>query len=142
MFYICMPYHIYDMNQSVKEEKVKTYPKVLTKIKGNVYKVNIPKQKVLNLKGSYNKGFKYYNRYIFKHSKIKSTKFLTILRVKNETQLKVYFENPKKMIETFNKLGYKKISNGVIYLEKKHKLGDLYYFLKGVLNGKIPASCG
>ena len=147
MLYMCMPYHIYDINKTVKAEVKGNYPKVLTKVNNNIYKIKTDtkiniKPKQFKMKGNYNKGLKYYNRYIFRKSKVKSTEFLSILNIKNKTQLDLYFENPKMIVLKLNKLGYKNVSKGIEEIEKKHKLGDLYNFFKGVLNGKIPASCG
>jgi len=92
---------------------------------------------------SYNKGFKYYSRYIYRTSHVRSTVILPKIGVQLPSQLKPLFkDNAKPLIEKLNKAGYKKVAKGVEKIAKKHKLKDLEDFLIGILNGKIPASCG
>ncbi len=92
---------------------------------------------------SYNKGLKYYGRYVFKKSHIKSTEILGKLNIQTPEQLKPLLkDNAKGLIDALNKAGYKKAAAGIEKIVKKHKLKDLEDFFMGVLNGKIPASCG
>ena len=92
---------------------------------------------------SYNKGFKYYSRYIYRTSHVRSTAILSNLGIQLPSQLKPLFkDNAKPLIEKLNKAGYKKVAKGIEKIAKKHKLKDLEDFFIGVLNGKIPASCG
>ena len=92
---------------------------------------------------SYNKGFKYYSKYVFRTSHIKSTQILGKLGIQTAEQLKPLLkDNAKGLIDKLNKAGYKKAAKGIEKIVKKHKLKDLEDFFMGVLNGKIPASCG
>ena len=95
--------------------------------------------------GDYNKGLKYYGRYIYKRTHIRSTELLQKLNIQLPSQLKPLFaNNAQGLIDELNKTGgkYKEIAKGIKKLVKKHKLNDLYKFFIGILNGKIPASCG
>ena len=90
----------------------------------------------------YNKGYKYYVKYIKKKSNIKGSEFVKILGVKSNDELKALFkDNAKPLIEKLNKLGYNKAAEGVKKIVKKKKLKDLEDFLIGIMNGKIPAGC-
>ena len=93
--------------------------------------------------GSYNKGFKYYSRYIYRTSHIRSTEILSKIGVQLPSQLKILFgNNAQGLIAKLNQAGFKKVTKGVKKIARIHKLNDLYKFLVGILNGKIPASCG
>ena len=91
----------------------------------------------------YNKGFKYYSKFIKRKAHIKAPQFIKILGVKTPDELKALFkDNAKPLIELLEKKGYKKAAEAVKKLAKKHKLKDLEDFLIGIMNGKIPAGCG
>jgi hypothetical protein len=88
----------------------------------------------------YNKGFKYYQKYVKRASGIKGTTFLKIIGVQTPDQMKALFKNDAKpLIEKLEKSGHKKAAKAVEKIAKKHKLKDLEDFLVGMLNGKIPA---
>ena len=92
---------------------------------------------------SYNKGLKYYGRYVYRTSHVKSTQILSKLGITTPDQLKPLLkDNAKGLIDKLNKAGYKKVAKGIEKIVKKHKLKDLEDLFIGVLNGKIPASCG
>ena len=92
---------------------------------------------------SYNKGLKYYGKYVYRKSHIRSTEILGKLGITTPEQLKPLLQNNAKgLIEALKKAGYKKAAAGIEKIVKKHKLKDLEDFFMGVLNGKIPASCG
>ena len=92
---------------------------------------------------SYNKGLKYYGKYVYRKSHIRSTAILGKLGITTPEQLKPLLQNNAKgLIEALKKAGYKKAAAGIEKIVKKHKLKDLEDFFMGVLNGKIPASCG
>ena len=91
----------------------------------------------------YNKGYKYYNKFIKKKSHIKAPQFIKILGVQTPDELKALFkDNAKPLIEKLEKAGKKKAAKAVEKIAKKHKLKDLEDFLIGIMNGKIPAGCG
>lgn len=96
--------------------------------------------------GSYNKGLKYYGRYIYRKIHIRSTTLLyKILNVQMPNQLKPLFaNNAQGLIKKLQKKGniYDDFVNGIKKIRRMHKLNDLYQFFIGILNGKIPASCG
>ena len=90
----------------------------------------------------YNKGFKYYNKYIKKKAHLKSTKLLEVLGVKSVDDLKALFkDNAKPLIEKLKAAGQDKAAAGVEKIVKKGKLKDLEDFLIGIKQGKIPAGC-
>ena len=92
---------------------------------------------------NYNKGFKYYNKYVKKKSHIKAPQFIKILGVQTPDELKALFkDNAKPLIEKLKAAGKDKAAKAVEKLAKKHKLKDLEDFLIGIMNGKIPAGCG
>jgi len=96
----------------------------------------------LHTKGDYTTGYKYYTKYITPKSKIKVTDFIKIIGVKTNKDLDKLFENNAKLL--LKKLEDEKqfyAIDGVIKIIKKNKLDDLKAFLRGVLAGKIPASC-
>jgi hypothetical protein len=89
---------------------------------------------------NYNKGYKYYKRFIFGKAHIKGLKFLKILGVTTPAQLDPLFkDNGKPLIQLLEKKGYKKAAKEVEVIAKHHALKDLKDFLTGMLNGKIPA---
>ncbi|NPA10681.1 MAG: hypothetical protein GXO62_00375 [Epsilonproteobacteria bacterium] len=89
----------------------------------------------------YNKGYKYYNKYIKKKSKIKSKQLLDKLGVKSADELKALFkDNAKGLIEKVEAIN-PKAAEGIKKIVKKGKLKDLEDFLIGIMNGKIPAGC-
>lgn len=97
---------------------------------------------ILHKKGDYNIGYKYYTKYIFKTSKIKVTDFLKMLNIKTAEDLDRYFKNNAELlINSLNELDQKYAVEGLKKIIKKGKLDDLKAFLKGVLAGKVPASC-
>ena len=123
----------------VKSPKTQTLHKTIFK----------PISKILNysdiIGGSYNKGFKYYSRFIYRRTHIRSTQLLQKLNIQLPSQLKPLFSNnAQELVNKLNQIGgkYKRIARSVKRIAKKHKLNDLYKFLEGILNGKIPASCG
>jgi len=88
----------------------------------------------------YNKGYKYYQKYVKKSSGIKGTDFLKVIGVNTPDQLTPLLkDNAKPLIEKLEKSGHKKAAKAVEKIVKKHKLNDLKDFLVGMLNGKIPA---
>ena len=90
----------------------------------------------------YNRGFKYYNKYVKKKSHIKSTQLIKILGVQTVDELKALFkDNGKPLIEKLKATGHEKAAKGVEKIIKKGKLKDLEDFLVGIMEGKIPAGC-
>ena len=89
----------------------------------------------------YNKGFKYYNKYVKRKAHIKSTQFIKALGVKTVDELKALFaDNGKPLVEKLKKIN-PKAAKGVEKIIKKGKLKDLEDFLVGIMEGKIPAGC-
>jgi hypothetical protein len=87
----------------------------------------------------YNKGFKYYQKYV-KKTGVKGTTFLKLIGVQTPDQLAPLMkDNAKPLIAKLNKLGKKNVAKAIEKIVKKHKLKDLNDFLVGMLNGKIPA---
>jgi hypothetical protein len=110
----------------------------------NTYKVEktFSDVKLLETPGVYNVGFKYYSKYIFKPAQIKVTDFIKIIGAKTPEDLDVLFaNNGEKLIETLQNQKQTIAVEGVNEIIKKGKLNDLKAFLKGVMAGKIPASC-
>ena len=90
----------------------------------------------------YNKGFKYYNKFIKKKAKLKSKAMLDLLGVKTAAELeKLLDNNAAGLIAALKAKGQDKAAAGVEKIVKKHKLKDLRDFLVGIMNGKIPAGC-
>ncbi len=90
----------------------------------------------------YNKGFKYYKRYITHKTHIKATKMIKLLGVQTATQLKALFkDDAKPLIEKLQKSGHAKAAKIIEkrFAHSKRKLKDLEDFLVGIINGKIPA---
>ena len=90
----------------------------------------------------YNKGFKYYNKYVKKSSHIKSTQLIKMLGVNTPDELKALFkDNGKGLIEKLKASGNEKAVKGIEKIIKKKKLKDVEDFLIGIMNGKVPAGC-
>ena len=90
----------------------------------------------------YNKGFKYYNKYVKKKSKVKSKAMLDLLGVKTTAELeKLLDNNAAGLIAALKAKGQDKAAAGIEKIVKKKKLKDLKDFLIGIMNGKIPAGC-
>ena len=91
----------------------------------------------------YNKGYKYYSKYIKAKAHIKAPQFIKILGVNSVDELKALFkDNGKPLVEKLKATGHEKAAEEVEKIIKKHKLKDLEDFLVGIMNGKIPAGCG
>ncbi len=91
----------------------------------------------------YNKGFKYYSKFIKRKTHIKAPQFVQILGVQTVDELKALFkDNGKPLIEKLKATGHEKAAKAVEKIAKKGKLKDLEDFLIGIMNGKIPAGCG
>ena len=89
----------------------------------------------------YNKGFKYYNKYVKRKAHIKSTQFIKELGVQSVDELKALFkDNGKPLVEKLEQTN-PKAAEGVKKIIKKGKLQDLEDFLVGIMEGKIPAGC-
>ena len=86
----------------------------------------------------YNKGSKYYNRYIKKPTKLKSTTYLKDFNITTQKKLDCIISNNRLFEAT---LKDENLSKRNIKKVIKHKK-DIKDFLNGVINGKIPASCG
>jgi len=96
-------------------------------------------------KGNYNKGFKYYKKYLKKYFG-KSSEMLRKWGIKNDDDIKkflIILKN-KNILEKY----YKEIYNKELEEKAFKKINkaakhpeDLYEFLKGVIEGKIPAGC-
>ena len=88
----------------------------------------------------YDKGLKYYKKYIMKKSDIKGSEFVKIVGMKTPGDVKALLkDDAKPLIEKFEKLGKKEVIEGIKKIAKKKKLKDLEDFLVGIVNGKIPA---
>jgi len=97
---------------------------------------------VTSAMADYNVGFKYYNKFVKKKSKLKSSKLLKLLDIKTVDQLDALLaDNAKGLIEALKAKGQDKAVAGVQKIIKKGKLKDLKDFLTGILEGKIPAGC-
>ena len=89
----------------------------------------------------YNKGFKYYNKYVKRKAHLKSTQLIKELGVQTVDELKALFaNNGKPLVEKLKKIN-PKAAKGVEKIIKKRKLKDLEDFLVGIMEGKIPAGC-
>lgn len=90
----------------------------------------------------YDKGYKYYKKYVMKKSGIKGSEFVKMLGMKTPEDVKALFkDNAKPLIEKLEKLGKKDAVAAIKKIVKKKKLKDLEDFLVGIVNGKIPAGC-
>jgi len=97
---------------------------------------------VTSAMADYNKGFKYYNKYIKRKAHLKSPQMLKILGVKTSAELEALFaNNAQGLIKALKAAGQDKAAKGVEKIVKKHKLNDLKDFLIGIMNGNIPAGC-
>jgi len=90
----------------------------------------------------YNKGYKYYNKFVKKKSGVKSTQMIKILGVKSVDELDALFkDNGKPLVEKLKAAGNDKAAKAMEKVIKKGKLNDVHDFLKGIMEGKIPAGC-
>jgi len=90
----------------------------------------------------YNKGFRYYDKYIKKKAKLTSTKMLAVLNVADADALKALFkDNAKPLVEKLKAAGKTKAAAAVEKVIKKGKLKDIEDFLLGIQAGRIPAGC-
>ena len=88
----------------------------------------------------YDKGLKYYKKYVMKKSGIKGSELIETLKIKTPQEVKALLkDNAKLLIEKLEKLGKKEAAEGIKKIAKKKKLKDLEDFLVGIVNGKIPA---
>ena len=88
----------------------------------------------------YDKGLKYYKKYVMKKSGIKGSEFVKIVGMKTPEDVKTLLKDDAKLlIEKLEKLGKKEAIEGIKKIVKKKKLKDLEDFLVGIVNGKIPA---
>jgi len=85
----------------------------------------------------YNKGFKYYKRYITNTTHVKATQFIKKLNVQTVDQLNAIIDNTAKFKQILEKIGVPKSKIKKILKKKK----DIKDFLDGIMNGKIPAGC-
>ena len=130
-------------NTVVSEKNDVNVTKIVKKLKmvknNEINETNKTKVFKIQNKGDYDKGFKYFRHY-FKN--IKVTVFLKQLNLNyNNISIITNKENFKKLIENSNLKNKKEILKGVNIIFKKHKQYDLKEFLKGILEGKIPAGC-
>jgi hypothetical protein len=90
----------------------------------------------------YNKGFKYFNKYVKKPSGVTSSAFIKKIGIEEADDLEPLFkDNAKGLIEAAKKAGLPKVAKGIEKVVKKHKLKDVKDFLIGIANGKVPAGC-
>ncbi len=91
---------------------------------------------------NYNKGFKYYKRFVKETAHIKGSDFVKLVGMNTPADVDALLkDNAKPLIDKLNKLGKKKAAKAIEKIVKKHKLKDLGDFLKGLVQGKIPAGC-
>ena len=139
-----LPQILEDLNkngESIIILRVYKTPKSLTL---KTYKVErtFAKSELFEKKGDYSQGYKYYTKYILKPSQIKVTDFVKIIGAKTDEDLDTLFaDNGKKLIEVLKDQKQFIAIKGIEKIIKKGKLNDLKAFLKGVLAGKVPASC-
>ncbi|ACM93416.1 putative annexin [Nautilia profundicola AmH] len=92
--------------------------------------------------GDYSQGYKYYTKYILKPSQIKVTDFVKIIGAKTDKDLdELFANNAEKLIQVLKEQKQFIAVKGLEKIIKKDRLNDLKAFLKGVLAGKVPASC-
>jgi len=92
--------------------------------------------------GDYSQGYKYYTKYILKPSQIKVTDFVKIIGAKTDKDLdELFANNAEKLIRVLKEQKQFIALKGLEKIIKKERLNDLKAFLKGVLAGKVPASC-
>jgi len=85
----------------------------------------------------YNKGFKYYKRYVTNTSHVTATQFIKKLNVQSVDQLNAIIDNKAKFEKVLKEIGVP--SKKIKKIIKKKK--DIRDFLDGIMNGKIPAGC-
>jgi len=110
----------------------------------NTYKVQktFSHVELLETKGDYNIGYKYYTKFILKPAKIKVTDFIKIIGAKTPEDIDKLFENnAQKLKEVLAKEKQNIALEGINQIIKRKKLNDLKAFLKGAVEGKIPANC-
>jgi len=139
-----LPQIMEDLNtndESILIMRVYKTPKSITL---KTYKVQqtFSASELFEKKGDYNQGYKYYTKYILKPSQIKVTDFVKIIGAKNEKDLDALFANNAEKLKEILKEQKQFIAlKGLEKIIKKERLNDLKAFLKGVLAGKVPASC-
>jgi hypothetical protein len=91
----------------------------------------------------YNKGVKYYNKFVKNKSGLKSLDLIKKLNIKTAAQLDKLLDNKAAgLIAALTKAGDAKSAAGIAKIAKsKKKLKDLRDFLIGIMNGKLPAGC-
>jgi len=91
----------------------------------------------------YNKGVKYFNRYVKNKTGLKSITLIKKLNIKTASQLDKMLDNKAAgLIAALKKSGDAKSAAGIAKIAKsKKKLKDLRDFLIGIMNGKLPAGC-
>ena len=118
----------------MKDTQVKISASTPTPIYKNITKIHT--------KGDYTIGYKYYTKYIVAKSKIKVSDFIKLIGAKTNKDLdKLFANNAELLLKKLEELKQFYAIDGMIKIIKKNKLDDLKAFLKGVLAGKIPASC-
>jgi len=85
----------------------------------------------------YNKGFKYYKRYITNTAHVKATQFIKKLNVQTVDELNKILDDKAKFTKVLEEIGVPKKKIKKILKKKK----DIKDFLDGIMNGKIPAGC-
>ena len=139
-----LPQIIKDLNQNDESIIIMRVYKTPKSITLKTYKVEqtFATSQLFEKKGDYNQGYKYYTKYILKPSQIKVTDFVKIIGAKtNEDLDKLFADNGKKLIEILKEQKQFIAIKGLEKIIKKGRLNDLKEFLKGVLAGKVPASC-
>jgi len=110
----------------------------------NTYKVQktFSDVKLLETKGDYNIGYKYYIKFILKPANIKVSDFVKIIGAKTTQDLdELFANNGEKLLEVLKEQKQNIAIDGVKQIIKRGKLNDLKAFLKGVIEGKVPANC-
>ena len=85
----------------------------------------------------YNKGFKYYKRYITRTTHVTATQFVKKLNVETVDELNAIIDDNAKFEKVLKEIGVPKSKIKKILKKKK----DIKDFLDGIMNGKIPAGC-
>ena len=100
----------------------------------------LPSVSVSVAMADYDKGYKYYKKYVIKKSGIKGSDFVKIVGMKTPQDVKALLkDNAKPLIKKLEQLGKKEAVVAIKKIAKKKKLKDLEDFLVGIVNGKIPA---
>jgi len=139
-----LPQIIKDLDKNGESILILRVYKTNKSITLKTYKVRqtFAKSELFEKEGNYNQGYKYYTKYILKPSQIKVTDFVKIIGAKtNEDLDKLFANDAAKLIETLKEQKQFIALKGLEKIIKKGKLNDLKAFLKGVLAGKVPASC-